>query len=262
MKWFSIPNVGACIMSYVAGIVNAVAFLHLAGFVSHVSGTSTRVGMALDEDGSMVTKALAIITGYVVGSAMTGVTIPQAGAIDPKRFSTLIAVSGCVLMVCAGVTNQQWGKFLAAMSCGMQNAVATTYSARAFAGKFLIRTTHFTGAATDLGISSGRITGLFTRAKGDPKNLRDTERERMAFEVMKVFFLGMFFICFIAGAQTGKVMVDDFAEPANAFLVPGGILVAAAMTHAGYTTATNQTDPSKTYSKTLQRMQTQAAGMK
>ena len=58
-----------------------------------------------------------------------------------------------VLLLAIPLFKQQqiWGALLAAMACGLQNAMVTTYSGAA------VRTTHLSGMFTDLGIGLGHL---------------------------------------------------------------------------------------------------------
>ena len=49
------------------------------------------------------------------------------------------------------ISGSFYGHFLASAACGLQNALATTYSGA------IIRTTHVTGIFTDLGIMLGSV---------------------------------------------------------------------------------------------------------
>jgi len=60
------------------------------------------------------------------------------------------------------VSGKGAGDFLAAMACGLQNALATSYSGA------VIRTTHITGIITDLGLAAGAAL------RGDRVDVRRT----------------------------------------------------------------------------------------
>jgi uncharacterized membrane protein YoaK (UPF0700 family) len=53
-----------------------------------------------------------------------------------------------------------WGMYAAAVACGLQNAMASTFSG------FVVRTTHVSGMFTDLGIGLGHaLRGLETNSR-------------------------------------------------------------------------------------------------
>ena len=64
-----------------------------------------------------------------------------------------LALEAALLLLAIPLFKQQqiWGALLAAMACGLQNAMVTTYSGAA------VRTTHLSGMFTDLGIGLGHL---------------------------------------------------------------------------------------------------------
>ena len=70
-----------------------------------------------------------------------------------KQGSVVLALESLLLATAVPllVHSQIWGMWLAAMACGLQNAMVSTYSGS------VVRTTHLSGMFTDLGIGLGHL---------------------------------------------------------------------------------------------------------
>jgi uncharacterized membrane protein YoaK (UPF0700 family) len=116
------------------------------------------------------------------------------------------------LLLCLAVPllNRQnvCGLYAAACACGLQNAMATTYSGT------VVRTTHISGMFTDLGIFLGHAL------RGLPV---DTKRMRMCLLVISGFLGGG-----IAGTL-GFCAIGFFT-----LFIPAGITAGAALAYAGW----------------------------
>ncbi|MCU0702287.1 MAG: DUF1275 domain-containing protein, partial [Myxococcaceae bacterium] len=96
-------------------------------------------------------RAAAVVLCFFAGAALSGFIVQQSTLHAGRRY-------GVALLVEAGLLFGAWlgsrehsvsGEVLAAVACGLQNALATSYSGA------IIRTTHMTGIVTDLGITVG-----------------------------------------------------------------------------------------------------------
>jgi uncharacterized membrane protein YoaK (UPF0700 family) len=146
---------GGFSLALIAGIVNAVGFLgvfHQA--LSHLTGTLTVLGMELARgDYAVAGHALAILMAFFAGCVLSGAIIAQGQLKLGRRYGVALslesaALFGAVLLLRRGSIA---GEHLAALACGLQNAMATTYSGAT------MRTTHMTGMVTDLGIACGHL---------------------------------------------------------------------------------------------------------
>lgn len=162
------------LLAFGAGMVNAIAFLACARFVTHVTGTVTRVGM--DAAVLWLAADYALVVGAFVIGAMGSVL-----AIDgrhhrgkPPLYALPLLVVAATLTLVAllgrsglfgqfGGAPEQNGDFallaLLAFAMGLQNAAVATSTGLA------VRTTHLTGPATDLGV--GLATWFYS--EGDTK---------------------------------------------------------------------------------------------
>ncbi|MBL8262060.1 MAG: DUF1275 domain-containing protein [Xanthomonadaceae bacterium] len=151
--------VGAFVLSCIGGMVNVAGYLgfeHQA--ITHLTGTTTLLGDALSE--AAFDKALhlgGVIVAFVLGAMLSGLIIQDSTLRLGRRYG--VALTGVSLLLFASIPmlERQWilGAWTAAMACGLQNAMATTYSGA------VIRTTHLSGMFTDLGIGLGHaLRGL------------------------------------------------------------------------------------------------------
>ena len=142
-------------LTTVAGAINAVGFLgvhHQA--LSHMSGTVTTLAMELGRAHYAVAfHALAILTAFFAGCLVSGAVIRQATLRLGRRYGIALALESAALFAAVYFLRQgaNVGDYLAAMACGLQNAMVSSYSGST------MRTTHMTGMVTDLGIACGHF---------------------------------------------------------------------------------------------------------
>lgn len=146
-------EIGAFFLAGIAGSVNAIALL---GFnhqgVSHLTGSSTQLGVELAH--GRVSEAVhlaAIVLSFVIGATASGFAIGNESLKLGRRYSVALGAEALLLMLAMYFLNggSNVGQYLASAACGLQNAMASTYSGA------VIRTTHVTGLFTDLGITMG-----------------------------------------------------------------------------------------------------------
>lgn len=147
--------IGAVALSSVAGMVNVVGFLgfeHQA--VSHMTGSTSQLGMAIAQgDWRAVGHLWGLLVAFSLGATLSGLLI-QADTLQlGRRYGVALAIESALLLVAIPLFEQQqiWGALAAAMACGLQNAMATTFSGA------VVRTTHLSGMFTDLGIGLGHL---------------------------------------------------------------------------------------------------------
>lgn len=143
---------GGMLLSAVAGCVNAVAVGSAYHAVTHMSGTVFAVSAELAHGSRDVAmRAAAVVVSFFVGATLSGALIRQQTLHAGRRYGVALIIEGVLLTgAWVGVrANHVSGEVLAAMACGLQNALATSYSGA------ILRTTHMTGIVTDLGIAIG-----------------------------------------------------------------------------------------------------------
>ena len=171
--------IGGAALACVAGIVNVVGFLgyqHQA--ITHLTGNTSLLGAALVAGDRLATLHLAVMLGaFVAGAALGGLIVQDSTLRLGRRYGVALTVESLMLFAAIPLFRQQHlaGPLLAAMACGLQNAMATTYSGA------VVRTSHLSGMFTDLGIMLGHAL------RGMP-----LARRRLALCVLIIsfFFLG------------------------------------------------------------------------
>jgi uncharacterized membrane protein YoaK (UPF0700 family) len=157
LSWF--------LLSGSAGAVNGFAFLECQQYVTHVTGTATRLGLAW-HSWSLAAEYTTVLVAFILG-ATTSVLWLQgrvSRGMQPNWAAPLILVA---LILAAVAVAGRYGAFepfgsqvaadpppfvllsLLAFAMGLQNAAVATTTGLA------VRTTHLTGPATDLGIHLG-----------------------------------------------------------------------------------------------------------
>ncbi|WP_449466425.1 YoaK family protein [Stenotrophomonas humi] len=147
--------IGAITLSCIAGMVNVVGFLgfeHQA--VSHLTGTTSQLGMAMAQgDWRSIGHLWGLLIAFSLGAMFSGLIIQDSALQLGRRYGIALALESALLFLAIPLFKHQqiWGAMSAAMACGLQNAMATTFSGA------VVRTTHLSGMFTDLGIGLGHL---------------------------------------------------------------------------------------------------------
>ena len=145
--------IGAGALAAVAGIVNVVGFLgfqHQA--ITHLTGNTSLLGAALVSGDVRASLHLSgAIAAFVAGAMLSGLVIQDSTLRLGRRYGVVLTIESLLLLVAVPLfQHRHWlGPLCAAMACGLQNAMATTYSGA------VVRTSHLSGMFTDLGIMLG-----------------------------------------------------------------------------------------------------------
>lgn len=147
---------GASALAFNAGFVNGSTYQFRNMPVSHITGTTTHAGMYIgNKDYEDFTINLALIVCFIFGSAITGSLMNHDTFHLGRSYGPLFLIgSGLFLIACifsVAYPESDMYFYFAAMACGLQNSMTTRYSGS------VIRTTHMTGAGTDIGLALGRI---------------------------------------------------------------------------------------------------------
>jgi uncharacterized membrane protein YoaK (UPF0700 family) len=143
---------GAVSLAALAGYVNVVVLGFFQVPVSHMSGAVSRLGMDLAVGNlTDLLVVLSIVGGFLLGAILSGVIIGGRKLVPGRRYGVALLIEGALLAL--SVLLLAWGSSLglslAAMACGVQNAMASSYYG------LVIRTTHVTGIVTDIGVMLG-----------------------------------------------------------------------------------------------------------
>jgi len=151
-KWV---EAGAFILALVAGFVNAIGLLSFEHqSVSHLSGTATLLGTSFQNYSLQNTfHLIGVLLSFLLGSSIAGFLLHGSTLKLGRHYDTALFLESIFLFVSLWFLNEGsfYGHFFASAACGLQNALATTYSGA------VIRTTHVTGVFTDLGIMLGSL---------------------------------------------------------------------------------------------------------
>lgn len=203
---------GAFILALSAGCINAIGLAGLSHqAISHLSGTATQVGGALAAlDFTGVLHLSLILLAFLSGAALSGLMLSGRSLKSGRHYDALLLIEGLLLVAAMLLMHEGSfiGHYLASCACGIQNALATTYSGA------VVRTTHVTGIFTDLGIMLG------ARLRGS------------AFDRRKANLFMLIIAGFISGGVLGASLFYHFAF--FALLVPAAICFVLALSYCLY----------------------------
>ncbi|MFP8967464.1 YoaK family protein [Pokkaliibacter sp. CJK22405] len=193
----------AFVLALVAGYVNAVG---LVGFdlqaVSHLSGSTNLLGVNVAQGSHETALYLfGVLLAFLVGAAWAGWLLH--GTTLKRGHYDIALICSAVLLFAAMALFWHFdypGIFLASAACGLQNALATTYSGA------IVRTTHVTGIFTDLGIMLGSLV------RGEPLNRRKAK-------IFLIIITGLICGGYAGTLLFGQLRFDALAVPAIACLL-------------------------------------------
>jgi uncharacterized membrane protein YoaK (UPF0700 family) len=152
--WF-----GSAALTFAAGAINAIGFLSFQHQgVTHLTGSTTLLGLALARGESTTALHLGAVTvSFLVGCIASGALIEHSTLRLGRRYGVALALESLLLFAAVPLLQggHELGAYVASCACGLQNGMVSTYSGA------VLRTTHVSGAFTDLGIFIGqRLRGL------------------------------------------------------------------------------------------------------
>jgi uncharacterized membrane protein YoaK (UPF0700 family) len=192
---------GAWLLSFVAGMVNVVGLL---GFehdpVSHLTGSFTRLGISAMHGDIATLWTLALLIGaFLIGAILSGCLIQTSALQIGRHYGTVLLLETFLLMAAISFLqhHSRVGFPLLCMACGLQNAMASTYSGA------IVRTTHMTGVFTDFGVLLGQML------RGSPADWR------------RICLFGSILGGFLCGGAMGAVIFPHLAY--KTLLVPAAL---------------------------------------
>lgn len=154
----SIPRwiiVGGFFLSFFAGSINVLSLLSLQHqAVSHLTGSISLIGVHLVGDHfSTVLHLTGIVLFFFFGAVLSNLIIRDQVLQFGKRYGFVLMIESLLLFIgyLVMLTKPSYSDYFISMACGLQNAMATTFSGA------VLRTTHMTGIVTDLGILIGSM---------------------------------------------------------------------------------------------------------
>jgi uncharacterized membrane protein YoaK (UPF0700 family) len=147
--------IGGAFLAAMAGLMNAIAVLNLQHqAVSHLTGSTTFMAVELANGQFLLAgKLLAIIVCFVTGAVLSGAIVGDSTLKLGRRYGGALVLESLMILLAIPLMQGKIfaGDCLIAMACGLQNAMASTYSGA------IVRTTHVTGLFTDIGIALGHM---------------------------------------------------------------------------------------------------------
>lgn len=156
----------SALLALSAGFVNAVALLILAVPVGNLTGITTQLGMNTANPWLYEGHVLgAIFLGFLTGATIAGAILAPTEALAGRRHALVLFLEAGLLVLAAagveetfvraqisafGIEQTALQALFAAAALGLQNGMTSSFRGMA------IRTTHFTGTVTDLGLILGR----------------------------------------------------------------------------------------------------------
>lgn len=181
-----------------AGLINSGGFLACHRFVSHVTGFGTRIGMEfLQQNFLLGLEMLFIPLGFILGCAVSGYLIEVRNFFKIPFWLMSLLLIAVYIFGALGIFGD-FGEplkfqrnflllFLLCFTCGLQNGAITSMTAG------VVRTTHMTGVATDLGLSLNRLL----------MGKQNSERPWFNLRMKKIIF-------FALGATVGTIFFSLF----------------------------------------------------
>merc|ERR1712032_543593 len=165
----------------------------------------------------------AFLVGYfIVGSLLCGLIVHSNGMkLGQARYEVVLFLVSALEMVCWArkIQNPAW----LAAAMGVQNAMITSWSTA------VVRTTHMTGTATDLGSSLGRIIMRFLRLKF---TLEEDDWNHHVADRKKLVLMICLLLSFIAGGYIGAAAYK--AYKIHSLLIPAGLTFMLGVVHIIY----------------------------
>ncbi|KAI3633752.1 hypothetical protein MIR68_008084 [Amoeboaphelidium protococcarum] len=219
-KEFKSLIIFSTMLALCSGYIGAVQIAGLFETTTvHMSGNVIRTGLLLAEGDFMEALKLSFVwIAYIFGSFLSAIIVsgttsfslsPAYGFALLLECALLLAAFGAQTLVGPRQSEQYsqmiWvPEYLAAVACGLQNALCTSYSSAT------IRTTHMTGTSTDIGLALGQevrirlVLPLVQRLRNKPFNLRqDFPQERSLMWKLKIFI--PLYIGYLLGAVIGGI---------------------------------------------------------
>lgn len=203
---------GGAALAGIAGMVNAIGFLSFSHqAVTHLTGTTSLLSIAIFELNKEAMLHLGcVIFSFFLGAALSGFIIQRQTLKLGRRYGGALAIEGLLLGIAAVLMHghHDAGSYFASAACGLQNAMASTYSGT------ILRTTHLTGMVTDIGSSVGHA-------------LRGLEVDHLRLRLGVLVFIG-----FTVGGVGGTALFR--VHGSDALFYPAGLTLLVAVAYTSY----------------------------
>lgn len=190
----TIDLVLACLLSSVAGALNAVGFLIAGSFTANMTGNISAFADNLANGAVLVAISfIGLVIAFIVGAGSAALVIQSGGARGLRSVYALVIVAEAIILLAMGAAlvglradfHEPLLVIVLSYVMGLQNA-ATTLISRA-----RVRTTHVSGMATDIGIELAAL-------------VRDSQSRQQAAPGLKLHSLTL--ACFASGGLGGALL--------------------------------------------------------
>eukprot|EP00931_Biecheleriopsis_adriatica_P052033 TRINITY_DN3022_c0_g2_i1.p1 TRINITY_DN3022_c0_g2~~TRINITY_DN3022_c0_g2_i1.p1 ORF type:complete len:400 (+),score=78.05 TRINITY_DN3022_c0_g2_i1:86-1285(+) len=199
------------VLAFCAGMVNSVCALQLGAFVSHVTGSVAKIGVRAEglhvgrDTPEEFREACLLVTFFIFGALLCGVLIAKNEVHFGKSLYGVALMGNAALLVTAAfLDHHEAALYFAAAACGLQNGMCTMHFGA------VVRTTHVTGLATDLGTALGRLLAIFVRrgCRRSTFSALDAAEVEVDLKRIRVFclLLSGFFLGVLSGAYTQQFL--------------------------------------------------------
>lgn len=200
-------------LSLIAGMINSVGYLGLVHQgITHMTGMTTLSAVAIsNQDWGSGWHLFGVMLSFLLGAALSGFIVQQSTLKIGRSYGLVLLIESVLLFASVPLLNAQLGvgAYLASAACGLQNAMASSYSGA------VVRTTHVSGLFTDLGMFLGHwLRGLTV----------DGARMKLYLILLGGFFLG---------GILGALLFQRYSY-ATLYL-PATLIGLAAVIYTGYT---------------------------
>lgn len=141
------------LLSATAGFINVLLLGIYHVPVSHMTGAVARISIDIASGNrSDFWGAVTIFFGFLCGAIVSGMIIGGTRVQPGRRYGVAMMTEAALIFIAATLLingNTRSGIPVAAMACGLQNAMASSYCG------LILRTTHVTGMVTDIGVLIG-----------------------------------------------------------------------------------------------------------